>query len=268
MLRISTMTYHELADGVVAFSTTRHGGVSKGNYSEFNINPYCGDNPEDVESNTTLLANILNVPAKHIVLPRQTHGLEVRNINDEFFNLNESAQKDFLNGVDALITNMREVCIGVSTADCIPILLYDSAQRVVASVHAGWRGTVKRIVQHTVAEMQTTFSTQVKDLCAVICPGISLQHFEVGDEVYEQFEDAGFRMDNIAKRFPSSSDSRSWKWHIDLWECNRMQLEEMGLLSEKIRVSGVCTYAHAEDYFSARKLGIKSGRIYSGILMK
>ena len=62
------MTYHDLPDGVVAFSTTRHGGVSQGNYSEFNINPYCGDEPDAVKRNLALLANILFVPAKHIVL--------------------------------------------------------------------------------------------------------------------------------------------------------------------------------------------------------
>ena len=90
----------------------------------------------------------------------------------------------------------------------------------------------------------------------------------MGDEVYEQFEKAGFRMDNIAKQYLSPSISRSWKWHIDLWECNRMQLEDVGMMPERIHVSGICTYAQSDDYFSARKLGIQSGRIYTGILMK
>lgn len=268
MLRSMTMTYHKLPDGVVAFSTTRHGGVSRGSYSEFNINPYCGDEPEAVQHNTALLSNILDVPAKHIVLPHQTHGIEVRKITSGFFELEKAKQIGFLEGVDAVVTDMQNVCIGVSTADCIPILLYDSVHRVVAAVHAGWRGTVRRIVQCTVAEMNNAFATKGEDLWAIIGPGISLQHFEVGDEVYDQFEKAGFRMDNIAKQYTSPSNSRSWKWHIDLWECNRMQLEDVGMMPERIHVSGICTYAHSDDYFSARKLGINSGRIYTGILMK
>lgn len=262
------MTYHDLPDGVVAFSTTRHGGVSQGNYSEFNINPYCGDEPDAVKRNLALLANTLFVPTKHIVLPHQTHGIEVRKITDAFFNLDETSKKVFLEGVDALMTDMRNVCIGVSTADCIPILLYDSVRHVVASVHAGWRGTVSGIVRETISKMQSIYGTQGKDIWAIIGPGISLEHFEVGDEVYEQFEKAGFRMENIAKRYPCSTNSRSWKWHIDLWECNRMQMEEMGVLPEKIQVSGICTYTQYEDYFSARRLGINSGRIFTGILMK
>ena len=262
------MTYHDLPDGVVAFSTTRHGGVSQGNYSEFNINPYCGDEPDAVKRNLALLANILFVPAKHIVLPHQTHGIEVRKITDDFFSFDETNKKAFLEGVDALMNDMRNVCIGVSTADCIPILLYDCVHHVVAAVHAGWRGTVSGIVRETISKMQSTYGTQGKDIWAIIGPGISLEHFEVGDEAYEQFEKAGFRMGNIAKRYPCSTNDRSWKWHINLWACNRMQIEEMGVLPEQIQVTGICTYTQYEDYFSARRLGINSGRIFTGILMK
>ena len=89
------MTYHDLPDGVVAFSTTRHGGVSQGNYSEFNINPYCGDEPDAVKRNLALLANILFVPATHIVLPHQKHGIEVRKITDDLFCLVERQKKAF-----------------------------------------------------------------------------------------------------------------------------------------------------------------------------
>jgi copper oxidase (laccase) domain-containing protein len=116
--------------------------------------------------------------------------------------------------------------------------------------------------------MQSTYGTQGKDIWAIIGPGISLEHFEVGDEVYEQFEKAGFRMGNIAKRYPCSTNDRSWKWHIDLWACNRMQMEEMGVLPEQIQVTGICTYTQYKDYFSARRLGINSGRIFTGIMMK
>ena len=76
--------YYEIAEGVSAFSTTRHGGASKGNYGEFNINPYCGDESNAISSNRLLLASELNVDEKSIILPHQVHAIESRMIVDSF----------------------------------------------------------------------------------------------------------------------------------------------------------------------------------------
>ena len=97
-------------------------------------------------------------------------------------------------------------------------------------------------------------------LKAVIGPGISLKNFEVGDEVYEAFSDAGYPMEQISRK--------EQKWHIDLWACCRLQLEATGIKAENIEESGICTYDEVEDYFSARRLGIASGRILTGIVLK
>jgi len=94
---------------------------------------------------------------------------------------------------------------------------------------------------------------------AQIGPGIHLDSFEVGDEVYEAFQQEGFDMSAISVK--------QEKWHIDLPLCNRLQLIESGLLPQNIKVSPVCTFKQAADYFSARRLGINSGRIFSGILL-
>ena len=88
------------------------------------------------------------------------------------------------------MTNESNVCIGVSTADCIPILLYDTEHHAAAAIHAGWRGTVKHIVMKTIKEMGVVFNSVPQNLKAVIGPGISLDNFEVGDEVYEKFANA------------------------------------------------------------------------------
>ncbi|MBR5060598.1 MAG: peptidoglycan editing factor PgeF [Prevotella sp.] len=265
------MTYHSLPDGVVAFSTTRHGGVSQGKYASFNVNPYCGDEPDAVATNKELLAKELGIAKERVVMPHQTHGLEVKPILPTFFDETEEYRNEYLESVDALMTDMCGVCIGVSTADCIPVLLYDSAHQVVSAIHAGWRGTVGRIVQKTIQEMQKTYTTEPQNIHAIIGPGISLENFEVGDEVYKSFCDAGFDMDSIAKRYPATSDGgegQVQKWHIDLWECNRQQLYQAGVSLQNIQVTGICTYANVQDYFSARRLGIDSGRIFTGIMMK
>ena len=165
-----------------------------------------------------------------------------------------------LDNTDALVTDVRGVCIGVSTADCIPVLLYDPVQKVSAAVHAGWRGTVACIVVKTVQRLCQMYGSNPSDIRAVVGPGISLDNFEVGDEVYQQFAEAGFDMSAISRRYD--------KWHIDLPECNRVQLLEAGLKEANIHASGICTYDNNNDFFSARRQGIMSGRIYTGIMMK
>lgn len=249
-----------LGDNVKAFSTTRHGGVSQGNYAEFNINYYCGDDVADIEANRQSLCHLLGIDEYHLVYPHQVHGIEVRQIGEDFPSLPSSTKQKLLEGVDAVMTNVAEICIGVSTADCIPILLYDKAHHACCAVHAGWRGTVQRVVQHAVHAMQVAYHTQPTELRAVIGPGISLENFEVGDEVYEQFAKAGFPMDIIARQYA--------KWHIDLWECNRIQLIDLGVSPQNIFTSGICTYAQTDEFFSARRLGINSGRIFTGIMMQ
>lgn len=95
---------------------------------------------------------------------------------------------------------MADVCIGVSTADCIPILLADTEHHAIAAVHAGWRGTVARIAEKAVAALTRYYETRPERVEAVIGPGISQAAFEVGDEVYEAFSRAGFNMKQIARR--------------------------------------------------------------------
>ena len=252
---------YDTPDGVVAFSTTRHGGVSKGNCASLNINGYCGDAKEDVAENRRLLCMSLNLSDEsHLVIPHQTHGTTVLTVDKTFMALDEEQRQQRLEGIDAVITNVPQICIGVSTADCIPIIIYDDVHHAAAAIHAGWRGTVARIVKKAVAALQAAYGSQPTELQAWIGPGISLKNFEVGQEVYDQFAEAGFQMECIAMKYE--------KWHIDLPMCNRMQLEEAGVPLQSIRQMAVCTYDQTDDYFSARRLGINSGRIYTGVILQ
>ena len=250
---------YSLGENVTAFSTMRLGGVSMGNYAEFNINYYCGDNVANIEANRQSLCHLLGIDGHHLVYPHQVHGIEIRQIGADFPTLPSPTKQKLLEGVDAVMTDVNGICIGVSTADCIPILLYDEQNHACCAVHAGWRGTVQRVVQHAIHAMQVAYHTRPADLQAVIGPGISLENFEVGDEVYEQFAKAGFPMDIIARRYE--------KWHIDLWECNRIQMTDLGISPQNTFISGICTYSEADRFFSARRLGINSGRIFTGIMM-
>ena len=255
------LTYYSMGSDVTAFSTTRHGGYSEGKYGAFNINVYCGDDPMAVRSNRAALCRLLGVEDGRLVMPHQTHQTQTVAIDEPFLSLLPDERRLRLEGVDALMTDVADVCIGVSTADCIPVLLYDSEHHAVGAVHAGWRGTVARIVEHTVAAMTAAYGTRPSQLKAQIGPGISLESFEVGDEVYEAFATAGFSMPPISRHIRG-------KWHLDLPECNRQQLIGLGVPAQAVQVSDVCTYQQSDRYFSARKLGIQSGRIFTGVLLK
>lgn len=268
---VSMMYSYNVANGVKAFSTTRRGGVSTGKYGEFNINEYCGDEMNCIVRNRKLLAAELGIAPDHILLPHQVHGVEVGRISEDYFALPDTERKLLLEGIDAVMTDLKGVCVGVSTADCIPILLYDEAHHAAAAIHAGWRGTVKRIVQKTIEEMRTAYHTKTSELKAVIGPGISRVAFEVGSEVYDAFLQAGFDMETITELRPAMTAATDgqpqMKWHIDLPLCNMLQLLQAGLSAGNILQTGICTYSHCDDYFSARRLGIQSGRIYTGILL-
>ena len=263
------LSFYPLGEDAVAFSTTRHGGYSTGTYSEFNITHYCGDNDDAVHRNRMALCRLLDIGNERLILPRQNHGTKILRIDDAFLTLSKVEKEEALEGVDGLVTNVPDVCIGVSTADCIPVLLYDSKTGTVAAVHAGWRGTVGRIVEKAVATMVQDFGSHLGDMVAQIGPGIGLDSFEVGDDVYEAFAKEGFPMDIISKKYPALQPSpMAQKWHIDLPQCNRLQLISCGIPEQGISLSPVCTYRQSETYFSARRLGIQSGRIFTGIMLK
>ena len=252
--------FYDFGQDVIAFSTTRQGGYSEGNYGQFNINRYCGDSAETIRQNRQALCQLLQIDDRHLLMPHQVHLTEVAVIDEAFLCLDDNERQQRLEGIDAIMTDREGVCIGVSTADCIPVLLYDSIHHAVCAIHAGWRGTVSRIVEQSIKAMTATYGTNPADVVAQIGPGISLDSFEVGDEVYDAFAQAGFDMAAISQK--------QAKWHINLPACNRLQLIATGVMPEHISVSDICTYKSHDTFFSARHLGINSGRIFTAILMK
>ncbi|WP_299993163.1 peptidoglycan editing factor PgeF [uncultured Bacteroides sp.] len=257
------LLYTSLPADVTAFSTTRHGGCSQGAYASLNCTSYTGDITEHVRRNQKILCGALPQHPRELVIPYQTHGTDALIIDITYLQASEEERQIMLQGIDALITCEPDICLCISTADCIPILLYDKQHRTVAAIHAGWRGTVSRIVLHTLEHMRALYGTDGRNVTAVIGPGISLPAFEVGEEVYEAFREQGFPMEYISEWNPATH-----KHHIDLWAANRMQLQDFGVPSEQVETAGICTYNQYEDFFSARRMGIRSGRILSGIMMK
>ncbi len=264
-MKPDVLTY-DLGFGVCAFSTERRGGYSEGTYASFNANAYCGDDERMVRLNRELLCRHFDLQTDRLIIPHQVHGVRVRRIDEAFFVQAEEVRQETLESVDAVMTNLSRVCVSVSTADCIPLLIYDEVHHAIAAVHAGWRGTVARIPEKTLEAMAGAYGTRPEDVRIAIGPGISMDAFEVGEEVYEAFSDAGFPMCDIARRYPSQGEPYG-KWHIDLWSANRGMLERMGVATSRIYTSGICTYQNHRRFFSARRLGIHSGRILNGIFL-
>lgn len=199
-----------------------------------------------------------------VLQPHQVHLDKIVVVEDREMNRKQ------LDGVDALVTRLRDFAIGVRTADCVPVLLYDPQQEVVAAIHCGWRGTVQKLSQKAIKLMQERFGTESKNILAVIGPSISVDAFQVGQEVVAEFEKSGFPMqdileirsgeeelsDEICAKIPAAMLDG---YHIDLWKSNQWLLTEMGVRTENIEISGICTYLNADKLYSARKDGNQKG---------
>ena len=193
-----------------------------------------------------------------VIVGRQVHGNKVAVVDRPDMTCMD------LDGYDALVTDLP-VAIGVRTADCTPVLLYDPVHRAVAAVHSGWKSTVQKIVLYTVSRMASEYGTSAADLKAVIGPGISRKNFQVREDVSRFFKEAGFPIDRIWS-WDGMPEEESMKGghHIDLEAANRWLLESAGVLSDNIQCCGICTYDDAR-FFSARREGTACGRNINAI---
>lgn len=260
----SNLLLFNILDGepnIAHFSTTRNGGVSRGAYESWNMGNFSDDDPVSINRNRNILAQMFFMELEQFVIPHQTHGDKVVKIDEAFLQQDPSELIDALYGVDATVTNVKEIFLCATTADCVPILLYDKKNKATAAIHAGWRGTVQRIVEKTVALMAVEFGSSPSDMLAAIGPAIHRENYEVGAEVVAEFEKNGFNLAGV-----SSNEAGSIK--IDLKEINRQELMRLGIPETQIEKSELCTYTRDDLFFSARRQSIHSGRMLTGIMMR
>ena len=261
MMELEILKFTGAVEGVEAFSTTR-GEVDRSKpYSAVNLCDYVGDDALRVLDGRITLAMQLGVDLDDLVMPRQTHSCRVAIIDERFRSLDIDKQEQALEGVDALVTKLQGVVIGVNTADCVPIVLADEQAGVIAVAHAGWRGTVGRIAKAVVEEMCRQ-GANADRIQAAMGPSICQECFEVGDEVVEAFKQARFNLDDIVVR-----NAATGKAHIDLRAANRAVLTAVGVPAGHIALSQHCSRCEHQRFFSARRLGINSGRTFTGIYL-
>lgn len=252
-------------ENIVHFTTTREGGVSRGAFASFNMGNFSDDNPLYIRENREILARMFFMDINRFIVPHQTHGTKVLTIDKEFLALDNASAIEILYGVDATITAEKDIFLCATTADCVPVILYDRKSKVTAAVHAGWKGTVGRIVEKTVIEMERQFGSSTADMIAGIGPAIAGSYYEVGDEVVERFHNEGFDISDTTLFRKRTSASR---YHIDLKEINRRELVRQGVPEENIEKSSLCTFEREDLFFSARRQTGNSGRMLTGIMMK
>ena len=250
---------------IVHFSTTRVGGVSNGTYSSFNMGNFSDDSPLNIHENRKILAQMFYMKMSDFIIPHQTHGTRVLKIDEEFLKLDNTTSIEIMYGVDSIITDIRDKFLCVTTADCVPIIIFDKKTKAIAAIHAGWKGTSGKIVDKTISAMQKEYNSTPQDMFVGIGPAISQQNYEVGNEVIQEMSDNGIDLShsNVCTEKYSTS-----KYHINLKEINRRELISLGVPEANIETSQLCTFEKQELFFSARRQTVHSGRMLTGIMLK
>ena len=251
--------YRDKIGRVEWFMSNREGGYSTNAYQSLNLGFYSGDDESSVLRNREALSQCLGITSSHVIIPKEVHETQWIWVESMHTRLSV-AEREQLFVCDALLTKEPGICIGVTTADCVPILLYDDSQRVVAAVHAGWKGVVKGILPKVVKEIASQMAIMPEHLNMRVNACISAACFEVGEEVAKLFEKEGLDHDIVIR------SSNYTKPHIDLRKAIKQQAEACGVKRDNISISNECTYDN-DRYFSARRDGFASGRMVSGIML-
>jgi len=223
----------------------------------FSLALHTGEEKEEIVTNRHRLLQELAVDEKVVVVTaNQTHSDHVSVIEEQEMR-GWNGREDAVEDCDALVTNQRGVIVAILTADCVPILLYDPGQNVVAAVHAGWRGTEAGIVVKTIRVMQEVFGTDPSHLLAGVAPAIGSCCYEVGEDVASHFS-----------AYPDALEQHGEKYQLDLPQINREQMVAAGVKETQIGMSGICTSCDVAHYFSSRKEQGCSGRFMSLIGMR
>ena len=247
--------------------STRKGGVSKEHLSSLNLGFNLGDEREKVLENFRILGSLFEAKPEDFVLTQQTHSINVRRVGKEDRGKGIFRERNYTD-VDALITNEEGVILTAFSADCVPILFYDKGHRAIASCHSGWRGTHGRILARVIEAMQREFSSKPEEIYIAIGPSICKNCYEVSEDVGEAFLEAFPALREETKNASPIERVSEEKFHIDLWELNRIIALECFIPPENISISGYCTMENPDLFFSHRFSQGKRGVQGSFICLK
>ena len=213
-------------------------------FQSLNLGTNTDDDPVHVAENRRRFFSAIGANDNGFASSHQIHGTEIRHVTEP----------GSYTGFDALMTNQPGLLVGVTVADCVPVLVYDSQHHAVAAIHAGWRGTVGGIVTKTLARMQAQFGTHPSHCYAYVGTCIDECSFAVGPEVADQFSASFVRFDAATDRH-----------YVNLKAANKQQLLDAGVPDAQTEVSPFSTVLNNADYFSYRAEGGQTGRMLAVI---
>ncbi len=246
-----------------AFST-RQGGVSRAPYATLNLGLSVGDDPRAVEENRCRFFGSFGIQPAQVVRVKQVHGDGVLTVDEALVGRRgfPGILLDERYEYDALATNLPDLALVISTADCLPILIHDPVRAAAAAVHAGWRSTAKRIAARAIEAMTAAYGTDPGDCRVAVGPGIRGCCYEVDSPV----------TDLMAKALSTWQDhavtTRSGHVRLDLAGVNRSILVSAGVHPDRVADVGLCTACRTDLFFSHRAEKPRTGRMMNLILLK
>lgn len=248
--KLSFLQPSALGGDIIGGFSTRNGGVSRAPYNSLNLGLNTDDLLASVEGNRSTFARSFDLQPHRLLTVKQVHGTDLLVIDEPNLDLTHFLSLE----VDAIVTNQPDIMIGVLVADCYPVLLWDAGKKVVAAVHAGWRGAADGILKKTIRAMGEHFSCKAADLHAAVGPGIGAHKYEVDRPVRDAFRKGSGCWEEIA------TEVRLGHWQLDIARSCRLQLEQAGLQENNIEQAAECTCCHPELLYSYRRDKGKTGR--------
>jgi len=251
-----------LSLGVPHGFTTRHGGVSEGEFASLNLawSETRSDTKESVDQNYDILLSAFGVSRDDAVRTNQTHTNVTRYVTRADGGTGLS-RPDFSEGVDGLITDEKNLLIMARMADCLPILIYDTKKRAVGAVHSGWKGTMELIAPLAVADMQRRFGCKPNELFISFGPSVGQCCYRVGEEFRDNFISRHGTLLEAAFRYTTDG------LYADMRTINRILLERCGVKRENISIYTPCTCCTPEHFFSYRRQKDQRGTMSAVIML-
>ena len=251
-LKLSALgRYPQLVHGF----STRRGGISQSPFSSLNLSLEVGDDPERVQENRRHLLKDLRIAGRPLVKVKQVHGDGMLMIDEERAGRPGFPEEISSCSADALLTAAPGIILTTSVADCVPILLFDPKNGVIASVHGGWRSTAGRLAAKVIRRLEEDFGTRPEDCVAALGPSIGLCCYEVDEPVIEAFAGSFRRWEELVRK------KGQGRWHLDLLKANEVLLLESSVSADSIFSAGYCVSCHTDLFFSHRRDGGNTGRM-------
>lgn len=233
------------AGGVAHGFSTRYGGVSSGIYATMNLGSTRGDDPKLVRENFRRFCAAIGADDERVVMTTQIHSTIVRPVTPA--DIETDSYDSWEHECDGLITDIPGLALTIFSADCIPVLLYDPVRKVIAAVHAGWRGTAGDIAGKAARMMQTDYGSDPANILAAIGPGISKCHFETHADVPDAMREL---LGALVEPYITALENG--KFQVDLKGVNAALLRRAGLGDDHIDISTDCTACLCDKYWSHR----------------